>query len=130
MGPLGLEYHLLAPISYPSLQEIGLKKYFPWVQVRLCKLLIFKHFTKPYFFYSPILATFWSLFLDVVAIQATASSSGVWVRTSGSIESSQKISPVLAMSQEVVIKRVYPSARAFTMFALAYPAVGVPNVRT
>jgi hypothetical protein len=32
MGPLGLEYHPSAPISYPSLQEIGLKKYFPWVQ--------------------------------------------------------------------------------------------------
>ena len=32
MGSLGLEYHPSAPISYPSLQEIGLKKYFPWVQ--------------------------------------------------------------------------------------------------
>jgi len=93
-------------------------------------LLIFKNHTKSFPFYSPNLVTFWSLFLDVVAIQATASLSGVWVRTSGSIGSSQKISPVLAMSQEVVIKRVYPSARAFTMFVLAYPAVGVPNVRT
>lgn len=41
MGSLGLEYHPSAPISYPSLQEIGLKKYFPWVQEGLLTAVLF-----------------------------------------------------------------------------------------